>query len=131
MNRGDLEGWIQAYERAWRTAGTEPLADLFAPDAIYLTGPFQEPVVGLEAIARMWEAEREGPDEEFEMASDPVAVEGAAGVARIEVRYGPPRPQVYRDLWIVTLDEDGRCVRFEEWPFWPPGTRGGYAGGAG
>jgi hypothetical protein len=26
----------------------------------------------------------------------------------------------YRDLWIVTLDAEGRgCVAFEEWPFFP------------
>ena len=37
-----------------------------------------------------------------------------------------PEDQVFWDLWIVRLAADGRCAAFEEWPFWPPGTRGGY-----
>ena len=43
---------------------------------------------------------------------------------------GEPRPQLYHDLWVVTLDAGGRCTRFEEWPFWPPGSAGTMAGGA-
>jgi hypothetical protein len=130
VTRAELRRWIDAYECAWRTPGTDALAELFAHDATYSTGPFEEPHHGLEAIAAMWERERTGPDEEFTIASEPVAVEGDTGVARIEVRYGEPRPQLYRDLWIVTLDAEGRCTSFEEWPFWPPGSPGTVAGGA-
>ena len=59
------------------------------------------------------------PDEVFVLASEPVAVEGEVGVARIEVRYGDPVARTYRDLWVVTLDAEGRCTAFEEWPFFP------------
>ena len=41
---------------------------------------------------------------------------------------GNPCKQEYRDLWVVTLDEDGLCTAFEEWPFWPEGTPGTSAG---
>ena len=128
IERGDFETWIDGYERAWRTAGTDPLAELFAGDATYVNAPFQEPVRGLEAIARMWETERDSPDEAFEMESGLLAVEGDTGVARVEVRYGEPRPQIYLDLWVIRLDGDGRCIAFEEWPFWPPGSGGSYSG---
>jgi hypothetical protein len=76
-------------------------------------------VVGLPAIERFWERERAGPDEAFEMSSEVVAVDGDTAVVRVEVAYGPPVNQEYRDLWIVRLAEDGRCREFEEWPFWP------------
>ena len=59
------------------------------------------------------------------MTSEPVAVEGDTGVARIEVRYGDDGSH-YRDIWIVRMDDAGRCVHFEEWPFWPPGKKGGW-----
>ena len=56
----------------------------------------------------MWDAERLGPDEEFEMTSEIVAVEGDTGVARVEVATTAlPQEKEYRDLWIVRLDEDG------------------------
>jgi hypothetical protein len=103
------------------------LTELFASDATYSAGPYEERHRGLDAIRRLWEAERAGPDEDFTMRSEIVAVEGDTGVARVHVVYADP-PQEYLDLWIVRVDADGRCVSFEEWPFWPPGTDGTVAG---
>src|SRR5262249_23126396 len=91
MDRAQLSAWIARYEEAWRSPGTESLAGLFARDASYSTAPYENPHEGLDAIAEMWEAERRGPDEEFEMSSEVVAVEDDTGVARVEVRYGPPK----------------------------------------
>jgi len=122
MTREQAEAWIAGYERAWRAAGTEALGELFTPDATYLQGPYAEPVVGLAAIASMWEAEREGPDEAFRMTSDVVAVDGATAVARLEVHYGDPVWQQWRDLWVIRFADDGRCAAFEEWPVSPPAS---------
>jgi hypothetical protein len=128
LTRDQLESWIADYELAWRTPGTDALSELFAPNATYTTAPYENPFSGLPAIAELWDAGRDGPDEEFSMASEVVAVEGDTGVARVEVRYGATGSE-YRDLWIVRLDEEGRCTHFEEWPFWPPGQKGGWHAG--
>jgi uncharacterized protein (TIGR02246 family) len=130
VNREQFTDWLAGYERAWRAAGTDLLAELFTEDASYSTAPYESPHRGLDAIAEMWEAERIGPDEEFEMTSEVIAVEGDTGVARIEVRYGPPKGKEYRDLWIVRLNDAGLCSQFEEWPFWPPDQQGAPAAGA-
>ena len=119
MTRASVGAWIAAYERAWRTAGTESLGALFTEDATYRMSPYEEPATGLPAIAELWEREREGPDEPFEMGSEVVAVEGGTAVVRVEVRYGGSDRLEYRDLWIVRFASDGRCREFEEWPFWP------------
>jgi hypothetical protein len=119
VDRDTLAGWIAAYERAWRTAGTQGLGELFAPAARYRPGPFDPEIQGVEAIAEFWDAERDGPDEVFALGWEPVAVEGDTGVARVEVDYGDPPARSYRDLWVVTFDDHGRCVFFEEWPFFP------------
>ena len=133
-----LRHWLEGYERAWRAPGTDALAELFTEDATYSTDPYESPHRGLTAIGEMWEAERSGPHEEFEMSSEVVAVEGGIGVVRVEVQYRAPedmgrrghRQQLeYRDLWIVRLDEAGLCSHFEEWPFWPPGEKGAPAVG--
>jgi hypothetical protein len=68
VDRTGLRAWIERYERAWRTAGTDLLATLFALEATYRTAPFEEPFRGLPAIAAMWEADRDGPDEVFHHA---------------------------------------------------------------
>ena len=60
------------------------------------------------------------------MQPEVVAVEGDTGVARVEVCYGDPVSQRYRDLWVVRFNAAGRCVTSEEWPFWPKGMPGGW-----
>jgi ketosteroid isomerase-like protein len=138
LDRAQLTDWIAEYERAWRAPGTEALGELFTEDASYSTAPYETPHVGLAAIAEMWEAERSGPGEKFEMSSEIVAVEGDTGVARVLVKYGSPadegrlhrQREEYRDLWIVRLDASGRCIHFEEWPFWPPDQEGAFGAGA-
>jgi hypothetical protein len=128
VDRRGVEAWVNAYEQAWRTPGTESLASIFAPAATYKPGPFEHPFVGLAAIAEMWEEEREGPDEVFSMTSEVVAVDGDTAVVRVEVDYGLTGQPSYRDLWVVVLDEAGRCISFEEWPFWPESEQGAIAG---
>jgi len=116
-SRAEFEEWIDAYERAWRTAGTEALAGLFREDATYRMSPFAPPARGLGEIGALWERERAGPDEGFEMSCEVVAVDGNTAVARIAVEYVDGNE--YRDVWIVRFAPDGRCRQFEEWPFWP------------
>jgi hypothetical protein len=129
VERARFSTWIDAYERAWRTPGSDWLEYLFAPDATYSMGPFEPTERGLDAIAAVWEREREGSDEVFRMDSELIAVDGDTGVARIEVWYGDPVTRHYRDLWILQLDSEGRCTAFEEWPSWP--EQGAHAPGAG
>ncbi|KAB2350170.1 nuclear transport factor 2 family protein [Actinomadura rudentiformis] len=117
MDRDAVERWVAGYERAWRTPGAEPLAELFSPDVSYLPSPWADPIVGLSRLGPWWDAERDGPDEPFTMTSEVVAVDGDTAVVRIEVAY--QHDAHWRDLWILRFDADGRCARFEEWPFAP------------
>lgn len=120
VDRTGFAAWIEAYERAWRTAGTAGLAALFTEDASYRHSPYEEPIVGLAAIAADWEREREGPDEVFTMTTEIVAVDGDTGVAKLLVRYGEPVHQEYQDIWLVRFDSAGLCRSFEEWWVEPP-----------
>lgn len=119
VSREDVEAWVDRYERAWRSPGTQPLGSIFAAQASCRMSPYAEPAVGLEQIAELWEREREGPDEAFEIEHEIVAVEADTAVVRVGVRYGPPQQLEYRDLWILRFDPDGCCREFEEWPFRP------------
>jgi ketosteroid isomerase-like protein len=118
VDRAHVGAWIDGYERAWRTAGTETLASLFTDDATYSMSPYEDAVRGLPAIADLWDREREGPDESFTMSWEHVAFEGDIAVVRLEVHYAASGNE-FRDLWVVRFGSDGRCTSFEEWPFWP------------
>ena len=97
-DRAAVSRWLAGYEAAWRAPGTESLAGIFTDDASYRQSPYMEPVVGLDAIRRMWEEEREAPDEVFSLATQIVAVDGPMAVVRAEVgiwgsgQPGVPRP---------------------------------------
>jgi hypothetical protein len=119
MDRPSVERWVAGYERAWRTAGTEPLAELFTSDLSYLPSPWADPIVGLDALEAWWDTERDGPDEDFAMTAEVIAVEGDRAVVRLDVDYRRDVPSRWRDLWVLRFAPDGRCTAFEEWPFAP------------
>jgi hypothetical protein len=117
--RAQVIDWVDGYERAWRTAGTAPLAALFTAAATYSPGPYEPTVHGLAAIGDFWEATRDGADEAFTLRAEPIAVDTATAVVRTEVVYPSPERQEYRNLWVLSFAADGRVAAFEEWPFHP------------
>jgi ketosteroid isomerase-like protein len=119
IHREDVSRWLRAYESAWRTAGTDALADLFASDVVYVPSPWAQPLRGLAALSRFWEGERDGPDEVFELRSEIVALEGSVAVVRVSVDYEDVTSGRWRDLWVLRFDAQGLCTEFEEWPFAP------------
>ena len=107
--------WVASYERAWREGDLDAVEHLFADDASYRPSPYHEAAVGHDAIKALWIDD----DEVFSVDASPVAVEGRRAVVRLEVRYGDPVHQEYRDLWLLRFDADGRVDDFEEWAYWP------------
>jgi hypothetical protein len=116
-DRTTVTDWVAGYERAWRTPGTDALRELFTETASYSPSPWARPIEGLEALRRFWDAGRSGPDEVFRMRSEIVAIDGHVAVVRVAVDYDDG--QRWRDLWVLALDDHGRCDHFEEWPFAP------------
>jgi ketosteroid isomerase-like protein len=116
MDREQVMRWVAGYEHAWRTGDLDALATLFTENAHYRRFPYEESQVGLDAIRALW---LEDDDEVFTASAEPVAVEGRLAVVRLEVRYGDPVRQEYRDLWVLRFADDGRVEDFEEWPYWP------------
>jgi hypothetical protein len=117
MTRDEVMSWVAGYERVWRSGDVAGLEQLFTEAAEYRVSPYEPPIVGRDAIEAFWQ---EGDDDEvFSVQAEPVAVEGTNAVARLEVRYGDPVHQEYRDLWVLRFAPDGRVEHFEEWPFWP------------
>ncbi len=119
MEHEAVRRWVEGYEAAWRSAGTDALADLFTEDATYQMSPWRQPTIGLDAIRELWDSEREAPDEEFALRADIVAAEGLTAVVRVEVDYARESSGRWRDLWVLEFDDRGRCRAFEEWPFAP------------
>jgi uncharacterized protein (TIGR02246 family) len=116
MDRDGVMAWVGDYERAWRAEDPQAVASLFTEDAAYARSPYDDPLRGHDAIRDFWLADA---GQTFTMSAEPVAVDGLAAVVRVEVHYGEPDPQEYRDLWILRFADDGRVEDFAEWAYWP------------
>jgi ketosteroid isomerase-like protein len=116
VDRDDVMRWVAEYERAWRDGDVSGVARLFTENARYRPSPYAEPKVGHTEIQAFW-LDDEGRT--FSVTAEPVAVEGRDAVVRLDVRYGDPVDQEYRDLWVVRFAPDGRAEEFEEWAYWP------------
>ena len=114
MDRADVRGWVDAYERAWREDDPGALDALFTDDVRYLRSPYEPPLEGLAAVRGFW-----SDPTPFTLDAELVAVDGADAVVRAAVRYGGDEPQEYRDLWVLRFAGDGRVEHFEEWAYWP------------
>jgi ketosteroid isomerase-like protein len=114
VDRAHVEGWIRAYERAWRAHDAGAVAALFTADATYRASPLAPPVRGIDAITAWWRSESD-PAERWELTSEVLAVDGPVAVARLDVRYSAPTEVRYLDLWVMRFAPGGRCDAFEEW----------------
>lgn len=123
MDRESVMRWVADYEQAWRAGDLGAVATLFTEDARYRVSPYEESEVGHDAIRDLWVDD----ERTFSVAAEPVAVEGRDAVVRLEVRYGDPVRQEYRDLWVLRFAADGRVEDYEEWAYWPgkPYSAGG------
>lgn len=108
--------WVDGYVRAWHEDDVEAVTRLFTEDARYLTSPYEEPLVGHAGIADFW---LDDQGRTFTATATPVAVDGGDAVVHLEVHYGDPVEQEYRDLWVLRFAADGRVEHFEEWAYWP------------
>ena len=118
-DRAMVSRWLASYEAAWRAPGTEGLAEIFTDDATYRHSPYAEPVVGLNSLQRMWDEDRDGPDEVFTLATEMVAVDGLTAVVRAEVRYGTRSARSTATCGSGRYVTTAAAVPFEEWPYWP------------
>lgn len=116
MQRDEVMRWVDGYERAWRNRDLDAVETLFTDQARYRFSPYEESKVGHVAIRGFWQ---DDDDVVFTMTASPVAVDGDTAVVRVEVRYGDPARQEYRDLWVLRFADDGRVEDFEEWAYWP------------
>lgn len=53
--------WVARYKRSWRSPGTDALREAFTETVSYSPSPWAQPIEGLDALGRFWDASRSGP----------------------------------------------------------------------
>jgi len=126
MTREQVAKWLTDYSKAWETYDPQAIGDLFSADAAYYYHPYDEPTRGREAIVASWLAEPD-PVGRYIGEYQPVVVEGNRAAAQGRSRYfaedGKTLEREYRNLFLLTFDDEGRCSEFREWYGKPRGQQ--------
>jgi hypothetical protein len=116
-----VAAWIEAYVRAWNSNDPAVIGALFTDEAEYYTEPFQPPWRGRREIVAQWLTRKDEPGETtFEWR--PVVTTDETAVITGTTTY-PDR--TFSNLWLLQLDEAGRCRHFTEWWMLHPGRPAG------
>ena len=126
MERADVSRWLDAYVDAWKSYDPGKIAALFTEDIAYRYHPYDEPIVGREAVVESWlgEGDHEGASTRDEQGTydanyAPVAVDGDVAVVTGSSTYltepGGSVDKVYDNCFVMRFDSEGRCAEFTEW----------------
>ena len=126
MDRTDAQAWLDRYVAAWLSYDAEDVASLFTDDVLYRYHPYDDPIVGREAVVASWlgEANSDGASTRdapgtYAAQYEPVAVDGeivvATGTSSYRERLDGPIVRVYHNCFVMRFDAEGRCQEFTEY----------------
>jgi len=119
VERTAVVDWLKAYVQAWETGSPEAIGSLFTDDATYSFHPYDEPVVGRQAIVDSWLKDPDEPGT-FEAIYQPIAIDGDVAVVNGRSRYfkDSSRRELTKEwdnIFVIEFDKEGRCSSFREW----------------
>jgi len=118
MTLDELDRWLDVYGRAWERKDIDAFVGCFTPGAVYYWGPsWDEPLRGHDEIrARTEQAVSTQKDVRYGHEPLAIAPDGR-GIARWWVSIDVPGEGTVdlEGIFVVTLDEEGRCTDFREW----------------
>ncbi len=112
-----FNSWLETYGKASRENDLQASADLFSLDAKYYETPFDEPMIGRDAIYQYWSqgAQR---FKDKESSYEIISMEDNLGIARWQSQFTAINSgkRLRLDcLFLVEFDENGLCSVFREW----------------
>ena len=124
VDRTQAQDWLDRYVAAWLTYEPDLIGDLFSEDVAYRYHPYDEPVLGREAVVASWlgddtpGASTRDPLGTYDASYAPVAVDGDVVVATGTSSYRDvpdgPVTKVFHNCFVMRFDGAGRCSEFTE-----------------
>ena len=125
MDRAQAQAWLDDYVSAWKSYDRDDIAALFAEDVAYRYHPYDEPLVGRDAVVDSWlgEADQDGASTRdapgtYDGHYTPYAVDGdvvvATGTSVYQDHPDGPVTRTFDNCFLVRFDGDGRCAEFTE-----------------
>ena len=112
-----FDDWLDAYGRAWESRNAQASADLYAEDGTYQVTPFLEPMRGKQAILEYWTHVAQ-TQQNIQFGYEILGVTPEHGIAHwwsSFVIVPPGLPTKLDGIFLISLDENGRCHSLREW----------------
>lgn len=106
--------WFSALGDIWIRKDSGRIATLMAPSFRYHEEPFSDPITSVEELVSMW---KEVEDQDLQgLNIHFLGVAGEAGIATWDCKIaGKDGPIEMSGVYLVSLDESGRCTLFRQW----------------
>lgn len=126
MDHQNARDWLDRYVEAWMSYDPDDISRLFSENVAYRYHPYDEPILGRDAVVASWLGESASPDSStrdapgtYDAEYSPVAVDGDTVVATGTSRYrdvpGGPVVRAYENCFVMRFDGEGRCREFTEY----------------
>jgi ketosteroid isomerase-like protein len=124
LDRESVQRWLDAYLAAWKSYDREQIAGLYSEDASCRYHPYDDPIIGRNAIVESWFGAGEGaptrdPEGTYDGAYITAAIDGDLAVVTGTSVYsrepGGPIEETFDNCWLIRFDDQGRCSEFTEW----------------
>ena len=126
MDRAGAQTWLDNYVAAWHSYDEEHIGALFSEDIAYRYHPYDDPIVGREAVVASWLGQSDSDDASTRDAPGtylaryaPVAVDDdvvvATGTSSYSERPDGPIVRTYHNCFVMRFDNEGRCREFTEY----------------
>lgn len=125
MDHQMAQGWLDRYVDAWMSCDPDEVSGLFSEDVAYRYHPYDELIVGRDAVTASWLGENASGDAStrdapgtYDAEYSPVAVDGdtvaATGTSRYRELPGGPVVRTYENCFVMRFDSRRRCREFTE-----------------
>jgi ketosteroid isomerase-like protein len=126
VDRACVQTWLDNYVAAWLSYDSADIRALFTEDIAYRYHPYDDPLVGREAVVASWLGEsdsdgsstRDAPGT-YSARYAPVAVDDdvavATGTSSYRERPDGPIVRTYHNCFVMRFDTGGRCSEFTEY----------------
>ncbi len=114
----EFKEWLDSYGAAWQDGDAQAAIDLFTDDAEYYETPFDDPMVGRDAIQRYWSEGAGESQKDVRFLHETMTVVGAKGLARWQATFVriPSGNHVVLDGFLMAeFDGEAKCSVFREW----------------
>jgi hypothetical protein len=127
VTRAQVQKWLDAYIEAWRSYDPAQIAALYSADSVTVYTPWDEPVIGRDAIVESW-LDNADPPGTWDAHYAPDLIEGNRAVARGRTTYyvlgspGDVRAE-FDNVFLLTFNDAGEVTEFREWYFRKPAAQ--------